>query len=144
MLMFVSNHLNSRFFTGLRDGMRSLYAAQRDRAIHPVRHTSFARETSWSRGPAPANPSNGPRPQRRASYERVRPPQRSPTSPRSPTFGAGPDSPPPVSQTPESPPTSTSTGTSRSTNSDVIKNHWAQAALKAAHTSTPLPSTTEK
>lgn len=144
--MFVSNHLNSRFFTGLRDGMRSLYAAQRDRVVQPVRHSSFARDNSWSRGPAPSNPSNSPRPQRRASFERVRPPHRSPTSSRSPTFGAGPDSPPPVSQTPESPPTSTSTtnSTNRSTNSDVIKNHWAPAALKSAHTSTPLPSTSEK
>ncbi|KAJ5687741.1 hypothetical protein N7536_010360 [Penicillium majusculum] len=111
---------------------------------HPVREHPV-REHPVREYPVRDRPASDRNARRQRSYERTRPPHMSPP-PMSSSSTTSSDFPPSVPDIPLSPLTSASatTATSRSSDPDVIREHWAKDTFGSSGTSTPLPSVREK
>lgn len=118
----------------------------RDRPVRefPVREHPV-REHPVREHPVRDRPASDRNARRQRSYERTRPPHMSPP-PMSSSSTTSSDFPPSVPDIPLSPLTSASatTATSRSSDPDVIREHWAKDTFGSSGTSTPLPSVREK
>lgn len=123
----------------------------RDRPVreHPVREhlvrEHLVREHPVREHPLRDRPASDRNVRRQKSYERTRPPHMSPP-PMSSSSTTSSDFPPSAPDIPLSPLTSASatTATSRSSDPDVIREHWAKDTFGSSGTSTPLPSVRDR
>ncbi|KAI2793083.1 hypothetical protein POX_b03130 [Penicillium oxalicum] len=133
-----------------RDGMKSLLAVQEQRILPQLGRMSLERNPpstgSASTGTDQSKARRGRQtPYRKKSYERSRPTQFSPQYPLSPSDTSFSDFPPTVPEVPSSPLESVSaTGTSRSTHSDVTRDHWIKEIFTTFETMTPIPRGRER